>query len=183
SCWYRDPGRCHIQDGMQSLYPLLRESDILVLATPVYIPLPGDMQNLINRLCPLAEPMLSTDWGRTKARLREGVRLRKAALVATGAWWETENLDILVRIVKELCLKMGLQFTGAVLRPHALMLDRDPPMAEMVYQDVLIAGEQLATTGQMSQKLLDRISAPLVEEGELRELFNEMNRKAAGQDG
>lgn len=49
-CWNKKPGKCYIEDSMQSLYPKLREADILVLATPVYIPLPGEMQNLINRI-------------------------------------------------------------------------------------------------------------------------------------
>jgi hypothetical protein len=42
-CWNKKPGECYIDDGMQSLYPKLREADIIVLATPVYIPLPGEM--------------------------------------------------------------------------------------------------------------------------------------------
>jgi len=52
-CWNVKPGECVIFDDMQMLYPKLRSADILVLATPVYIPLPGEMQNFINRLCPL----------------------------------------------------------------------------------------------------------------------------------
>lgn len=54
-CWFKVPGQCYIQDDMQNLYPVLRESDTLILATPVYIPMPGEMQNLLNRLCPLME--------------------------------------------------------------------------------------------------------------------------------
>jgi multimeric flavodoxin WrbA len=30
SCWFKKPGECHINDSMQSLYPKLREADILV---------------------------------------------------------------------------------------------------------------------------------------------------------
>jgi hypothetical protein len=43
-CWYTRPGECCIQDDKQSLYPKLKEADTLILATPVYIPLPGAMQ-------------------------------------------------------------------------------------------------------------------------------------------
>jgi len=38
-CWTKKPGQCYIDDSMQSLYPKLRDADIIVLATPVYIPL------------------------------------------------------------------------------------------------------------------------------------------------
>ena len=43
SCWHKTPGRCYIQDDMQKLYPKLRQADILVFATQVYLPLPGEM--------------------------------------------------------------------------------------------------------------------------------------------
>ncbi|MEM2102882.1 MAG: flavodoxin family protein, partial [Candidatus Bathyarchaeia archaeon] len=65
-CWWKRPGECIIKDDMQMLYPKLREADILVLATPVYIPLPGAMQNFLNRLCPLMEPLLEFRDGRTR---------------------------------------------------------------------------------------------------------------------
>ncbi|MEO0185186.1 MAG: flavodoxin family protein [candidate division WOR-3 bacterium] len=52
-CWYEKPGQCFIKDDMQLLYAELKQSEILILASPVYIPLPGAMQNVLNRLCPL----------------------------------------------------------------------------------------------------------------------------------
>ena len=41
-CWYgKNAGECYIDDDMQMLYATLRPAETLVLATPVYIPLPG----------------------------------------------------------------------------------------------------------------------------------------------
>lgn len=42
-CWYQQPGKYLLHDNMQQVYPQLEKADILVLATPVYIPLPGKM--------------------------------------------------------------------------------------------------------------------------------------------
>ena len=64
-CWNEAPGECCLQDDMQSLYPRLKRADILVLAAPVYIPLPGAMQNVLNRLCPLLDPVLEFREGRS----------------------------------------------------------------------------------------------------------------------
>ncbi|MCW3982171.1 MAG: flavodoxin family protein, partial [Candidatus Bathyarchaeota archaeon] len=90
-CWYKKPGQCYLDDEMQTLYPKLREANILVLATPVYIPLPGEMQNLINRLCPLLEPTLEYKAGRTRARFHSDVKIQKIVLVSTCGWWEMGN--------------------------------------------------------------------------------------------
>lgn len=60
SCWDEKPGECVIKDDMQTLYPKLRNADILVLATPVYIPFPGDFTNFLNRIILLMEPVIRT---------------------------------------------------------------------------------------------------------------------------
>ncbi|MCK4411008.1 flavodoxin family protein, partial [Candidatus Bipolaricaulota bacterium] len=90
-CWYKKPGECCIKDDMQLLYPKLRKAEILILATPVYIPLPSEMQDIINRLCPLIKPFLETREGRTRARFHEEVGIQKIVLVSTGGWWEKGN--------------------------------------------------------------------------------------------
>lgn len=81
-CWYKTVGQCIFKDDMQILYHKLRDADILVLATPVYIPLPGEMQNLINRLCPIIEPAFEFREGRTRARFSQEVRISKIVLVS-----------------------------------------------------------------------------------------------------
>lgn len=121
-CWYKKAGECCIKDDMQLLYPQLREADILILATPVYIPLPGEMQNFINRLCPLIDPILENCEGRTRARFRKSVKIRKIVLVSSGGWWEKANFETVVRIAEELAKDASVEFIGAVLRPHAFLM-------------------------------------------------------------
>ncbi|UJG41283.1 MAG: hypothetical protein K9W45_02195 [Candidatus Heimdallarchaeum aukensis] len=43
-CWESGNKECIINDEMQKMYTILRETDILALASPVYIPLPSKMQ-------------------------------------------------------------------------------------------------------------------------------------------
>ena len=172
-CWYTKPGFCYQDDGMQMLYPKLREADILVLATPVYIPLPGEMQNLINRLCPLIEPRLVLRDGRTRAKLHDDVKIRKIALVSTSGWWEIGNFSTVVRIAEELAQDMSVEFAGAVLRPHAHLMVDSNEGKKKVMEALRQAGNELASKGQMSKGLLDAISQPLVSEEEFRRSSND----------
>ncbi|MBN2230341.1 MAG: flavodoxin family protein, partial [Candidatus Thorarchaeota archaeon] len=48
-CWFEKVGVCIHTDDMEMVYEKIREADILVLATPIYLPLPGAFQNLLNR--------------------------------------------------------------------------------------------------------------------------------------
>jgi len=166
-CWNDSPGECRIQDDMQLLYSKLKAADILILATPVYVPLPGDMQNVVNRLCPLIEPKLERRQGRTRARFREDVGIQKIVLVATSGWWEIENFDTVIRVVKELAENASVEFGGAVLRPHAHVMKVDDKITEdgeAVLDALRRAGNELVGQGRMSQETLAAISRPLIPE-------------------
>lgn len=176
-CWYRKPGECCFKDDMQALYAKLREADSLVLATPVYIPLPAAMQNVINRLCPLIEPLLETRQGRTRARFRQDVAIRRIALVSTSGWWELGNFGTVVRIAEELAEDAGVEFAGAVLRPHAFLMKEGAELTvdgKAVLEAARRAGAELVREGAMHQETLDAISRPLISQEELRRWYNEV---------
>jgi multimeric flavodoxin WrbA len=168
-CWNDGPGECCIQDDMQLLYPKLKAADVLILATPVYVPLPGDMQNVVNRLMPLIEPKLERRQGRTRAKFREDVGIQKIVLVATSGWREVENCDTVVRIVKELAEDASTEFAGAVLRPHADAMRAGGKVTrdgQAVLDAVRRAGNELIKEGRMDQETLKTISRPLISEEE-----------------
>jgi multimeric flavodoxin WrbA len=176
-CWYKTPGECCFRDDMQDLYARLRQADILVLATPVYIPLPGRMQDVLNRLCPLVVPRLETRDGRTRARFRDDVRIRTIALVATGGWWERENMGTVVRIAEELAADASVAFAGAVLRPHAFAMRRQGELTaegRAVLEAARKAGVELVRDGRMRENTLVSVSRPLMGEDELRAAYNAM---------
>jgi len=154
-CWYEKPGECCIKDGMELLYPKLREADILILATPVYIPLPGKMQNVINRFCPLIEPVLNFNQGRTRAKFHKDVKISKIVLVSTGGWWEIGNFGTVKRIIEELAKDANVEFAGAVLRPHAFLMKKNGRLTkdgENILNKVKKAGYELVENGRISKK-------------------------------
>lgn len=163
-CWNEKPGVCYQEDSMQMLYSKLREADILVLATPVYVPLPGEMQNFINRLVPLMEPSLKNQDGRTRAKFRPDVKIRKFVLVSSGGWWEIGNFGTVLRIVKELAKDFSVKFGGALLRPHANYLTEDNPKTREVFEAAKQAGYKLVKEGRIPKDLLSVVSQPLTSE-------------------
>lgn len=168
-CWNEMPGECCIKDNMQLLYPRLREAEILILATPVYIPLPGEMQNIINRLVALLDPVLEFREGRTRARFRKDVGIRKIVLVSTGGWWEKANFGTVLRIIEEFAEDASVEFAGAVLRPHASLMKEKKELTrdgEAVLSAVRRAGYELIKECVMNKETLDLISRPLISQDE-----------------
>lgn len=178
SCWAETPGECCIKDGMESIYPKMKEAEVFVLATPVYSPLPGEMQNFINRLCPLIKPDIENRNGRTRARFRDDVKTRKIVLVATGGWWEIGNFGTVVRIAEELAQTTGTEFAGAVLRPHAGVMFQDGKMTvdgNAVLEKVQRAGFELVSEGMMRKDTLEAVSRPLIPENIYRDILNQIH--------
>jgi multimeric flavodoxin WrbA len=176
-CWFEHPGECKHKDDIAELLPRVREADILVIATPIYIPLPGNMQHLINRLSPLMDPVLETRKGRTRARFRSDVKIKQIALVSTGGWWEIENFGTLRLIVEELAANASVEFAGAVLRPHVQLMKRAGELTEegeAILREAAEAGKQLMRDGAMSPATLEAISRPLTSEEAFRRRWNEL---------
>jgi multimeric flavodoxin WrbA len=161
-CWDEKPGKCIINDDMQMLYPKLRNADILVLATPVYVPLPGNFQNFLNRLLPLIDPVLQVKAGRTRAMLHKEVNISKIVLVSTCGWWEKGNFGTVIRIAKEFAKDINVELAGAVLRPHSDYLGKDNKKTMRVFENCKQAGYQLVKEGKFHNETLKAISSPLV---------------------
>ena len=172
-CWYEKVGECIHSDDMQPLLSKIRDANILVLATPVYLPLPGEFQNLLNRLMPICEPILKFREGRTRIKFHDDVKVSQIVLVSAGAWWELGNLDTVVRIVKEFAEDVSVEFAGAILRPHAFLLSKFEDQAEIIHDALKTAGNQLIIDGRISPNLFEIISKPLISEEELRERYNQ----------
>jgi multimeric flavodoxin WrbA len=134
-CWGETIGECFIEDDMQRIYPKLRETDILVLAIPVYIPLPGMMQNFINRLCPLVEPLLEFKNGRTRAKFHD---------------------------IEELALNTSTELSGIILRPHAYALREETEKNKDIISTLETIGGNLIKVGKIDKEDLTYISQPLV---------------------
>lgn len=177
-CWYGKVGKCIQKDDMDLLYPKFRSADIIVLGIPIYFPIPGEMQNLLNRLMPLIEPLLEFHDGRTRAKFHDDVSISKIVLVSVGGWWEKENMSLLVDFAEHMAADASVEFSGAILRPHVFLMDKYREKGEAVRLAVREAGSQLIKEGRMSEATLAAISQPLVPEKELTDWYNELYRKA-----
>lgn len=160
TCWNRKLGECVQRDQMDEVYPRIRAADIMVLGIPRYVPMPAAMQAVVNRFMPLVEPMLEFKDGRTVARPLEGTRLSRIALVTVSGWWEIENTDLVVDIAREMAADLGVEFAGALRRPHAYEMSSED--AADVLEAARRCGHDLVAQGSMSEEDLAIVSRPLI---------------------
>ena len=166
-CSTHTPGKCIQKDDMQMLHPKLCEADIWVMATPVYVSgMTGPLKNLIDRiLIPMGEPHLELREGHCHHPLRKEVRSGKVVLVSSCGYWEMDNFDLLLALMKAFCEHAEREFAGALLRPHgpALrpMMEQEAPESDIL-EAANEAGQQLIEKQEMAVQTLDRVSRALL---------------------
>ena len=165
-CWEKTPGICFQKDDMQMILPKVREADILVYATPVYVDgVTGPMKNLMDRTLPMIQPFIELRDGHCRHPLREGTKSGKVVLISNCGFWEMDNFDPLLVHMRAYCKNAYREFAGALLRPQGGALK---PMMDMgaPVNDILEAaretGCQLVRDGKMADETLATVSRELM---------------------
>jgi multimeric flavodoxin WrbA len=166
NCWLKTPGKCHQQDDMQLIHPKLRESDVWVFASPVYVwGVTGPLKNLMDRIIPLVEPFVTLYDGHCSHPLRKGTKRARIVLISNCGFWEIDNFDPLLAQIQTLCRVVGFEFAGALLRPAGPLLAAMLEMGASV-QDILDAahdaGLQLVRDGAISDRALQIVGRDLM---------------------
>lgn len=175
-CWTKTPGECKWDDDMEKVYPKLKESQIWVFSTPVYVDgITGQMKILLDRLIPLVKPFFETRDDHCRHPPRDDNMGEKVVLISTCGFWEMDNFDPLITHMEAFCRNSGMDFGGALLRPHGGALRKMKEMGiepEDIFKAARDAGRQLATEGKMSKETLETVSREILPKDEYIELAN-----------
>jgi len=159
TCWTKTPGECIQKDDMKALLPLVAQSDILALATPVYVDgMTGPMKTFMDRLIPLLKGMVELRDGHTRHIVREDVKRSKVVLLSASGFAEPDNFYPLVSHVKAATMNLGREYAGEVLLPGGWFLQYSEALEEGM-EMVRSAGNQLVEKGRIPGSLSSKIQA------------------------
>jgi multimeric flavodoxin WrbA len=166
NCWLKTPGKCSQKDDMEMINQKKDESEIIVLASPLYCDaVTGPMKNLMDRLLPGVEPYIEMRENHCRHPLREGVKKAKLALVSNCGFCEMDNFDPVITHMKAFSKNASMDFVGALLRPQGGALRKMAAMGmplSDIFDAAKDAGGQLVTDGRMSEETLARVSRELI---------------------
>jgi len=171
TCWTRTPGECIQEDDMKSLLPLVAQSDILTLATPVYVDgMTGPMKTFLDRLIPLLKGRVELRDDHTRHIVREDVKRGKVVLLSASGFAELDNFDPLVAHVKAVTRNLGREYVGEILIPGGWFLRYSKAMDEVTGM-VKSVGVKLVEKGRIPDSLSLKIYA-LVPRDEVVDALN-----------
>ena len=161
NCWGATPGKCIQDDDMTEVLEKIASSDIVVLATPVYVDgMTGSLKTLLDRCIPLLHGEFEIRDDHCRHPLRSHVRKGKLALISVSGFTEIDNFDSLVAHVRALCKNMSREYAGAVLRPIAWAMQgakEQGVQLDDIYEAVTQAGRELISNGSINKETLELI--------------------------
>lgn len=166
ACWHKTPGICIHEDSMKDVLPKIAASEILVIASPLYVDgMTGPTKCFLDRIIPLVSPRFELREGHCRHPRMPGCSKGLIVLVSNCGFWEMENFDPLVAHVSAISRNMEREFAGALLRPHGPALEVMLRM-KLPVDDVLDAareaGRQLAREGRMEPGTLACVGRELL---------------------
>lgn len=160
ACWFRTPGRCALQDDMEPLLRAYLAADVVCFGSPVYSwNMTALLKNFVDRLVPLKSPRLVETDG--DFDMADAVRRPKRHVAVSNCGFPGENNFSVIQAAFS-CCEPCLE----IYRNCGRLLKSDNPaarrLAEPYLEAVGEAGFALASRGEVSASVRERLGRPLM---------------------
>ncbi|MGB9616020.1 MAG: flavodoxin family protein [Desulfomonilaceae bacterium] len=175
-CWLKTPGVCIQKDDQAALLEMCKQTDVFVLATPVYVDgMTGQTKIFLDRLVPLAKPEFILVDNHCRHPVSNH-RKWKFVLISNCGFHEMDNFDALVLHCRKMCLNFGSEYAGHLLRPHGPLLAYRDAFSEAVgkvLEAAQKAGEELVRSGVLSAETSSQVSQEIVSQTDYMQMVNQ----------
>lgn len=172
TCWFKTPGECYHRDDMQEIYRELKEAELIILCSPVYVDgFSAQLKTVLDRCIALIDPLIITDeQGHCRHRVLfpEG---KKAVLISVCGFSELDNFTNIRRHFAAICQNFFWEKAGEILVP-ASALGFIHGTYNNKFAAVKKAGEEFAAGGGISSATWQQITGEIMGAQEYLEVVN-----------
>jgi multimeric flavodoxin WrbA len=171
TCMHKTPGQCAQRDDMDQIYPLLKESDLFVMGTPVYTDnMSAQMKTVMDRCICGMDPFLRVDAANRVRHPYRWAMPSKFFLVSTSGFPEAETFQPLIMTFRAQAANFGCESIGEICIPGSLALQMAPQLLEPCLDKIQGAGKMLALHGKVEPTLLEDIHSLILTGEQYREI-------------
>jgi multimeric flavodoxin WrbA len=185
TCMHKTPGQCAQRDDMDQIYPVLKESDLFVMGTPVYTDsMSAQMKTVTDRCICGMDPFLQLDPANRVRHPYSWAMPSKFFLVSTAGFPEMESFQPLIMTFRAQAANFGCQSIGEICIPGSIALQMAPQLLDPRLEMIQQAGKMLAQQGKVDPMLLEEINKPIVSVKQYLEIsakYEAWARKSRGQ--
>lgn len=166
NCWIGTPGECIQDDDMGPIYDRVKDTETIVLGTPVYVDgMTGIMKTMLDRMIPLMRGKVEIINGHCRHPPRHSIPNGKIVLVSVCGFAELDNFDPLIAHVRAMAKNMQREFVGAVVRPYAwalpMLMKQGMDLTDII-QATIKAGEEIVRDGIFQDETLQIVSREIL---------------------
>lgn len=134
-CWTRTPGRCVLKDDMPALLEQFMDSDIAVMATPVYVHnVTGIMKTFLDRMTPIIDPHLVQMENGYTGHIKRYDTYPKLGVIATGGFPGQKFSEFVSQYFRRLAIDLYSEVIFEIYKGQAILLNlgENSPVAPLV---------------------------------------------------
>jgi len=166
TCWTKTPGVCIHKDDMPKLLEKLRQADVVVYATPLYVfTVTAQMKAFMDRHIPLLQPFILERDGQYIHPPRYESRHGKVVLVSNCGFPERHHFSGLVETFRCFTSNPDSELVGTILCAGGELL-KQPALQEGLQwyiEAARQAGREVVEQGRVAPETLETLDRPLVE--------------------
>jgi multimeric flavodoxin WrbA len=161
SCMHKILGECAIKDDMEQIYKEMKKSDVLVLATPVYIDnMSAQLKKVMDRSVCCMQGFLNKDrFGRIR-HLFSWRMPAKFMLISTSGFPEMETFEPLIATYRAQALNFGSEAIAEICVPGSIAIQMEPDALNRHIELIKKAGQEIAAKGSINPGILKELNTP-----------------------
>ena len=134
---------------MEQMLPIVAQSDVLILATPVYVDgMTGPLKTFLDRLISLIKGRVELRNDHMRHLPRENKKKQILALVSPSGFAEMDNFEPLVTHVKAIARNLDANY-GEILASSFWFYRYDEDSYVNILETISSAGEELVKNGRI----------------------------------
>ncbi len=154
SCWLKTPGSCIIDDDMKSILTEAEGTDVLALASPLYIDtISGMLKVFMDRLVVKGDPHFSkVANGESRHWKNAKEKTPRLLMLSNCGFPERSHFQALSHWVQRVALNMQTELLGEIYASQGRLLALDLPQVKSYLQWLNRAGREIALGQALSSK-------------------------------
>ena len=163
NCWIRTPGRCAIKDDMAEILEIYMQSDIVIMATPLYTDnVSGLTKTFMDRLIPLVDPHMVIDPVDNETRHPEPERPYPGIVAISSCGFpEQSQFQVLELVFSRMARNMQAGLVAEIYRSQGNLLTIPHPAISPIVENYLNLLEKDGSEIVENRKLSDQTKAAL----------------------
>ncbi|MEW6201115.1 MAG: flavodoxin family protein, partial [bacterium] len=166
-CWIKTPGRCVIKDDMRELIDTYMASDIVAIATPLYVDnVSGMTKVFMDRLIPIVDPHFEDDGNGETRHIKGDREYPKMMVISSCGFPEQSQFQVLRLLFRRIARNMKGDLIAEIYRSQGNLLTIDHEMLKPIvdgYKKLLVkAGKEIVKNLKLSDETVAELDKPMI---------------------